>query len=29
MLGYQRKNEEVDLREFGVNLISNSVCAVA
>jgi hypothetical protein len=26
MLGYQRKNEVGNLREFGVNQISNSVC---
>jgi hypothetical protein len=29
MLGYQRKNIEGNLREFGVNLVSNIVCALA
>jgi len=29
MLGYQRKYEVGNLREFGVNVISNSVCELA
>jgi hypothetical protein len=28
MLGYQSKNEEGNLRKFGLNPISNSVCAL-
>jgi len=29
MLRYQRKNEVGNLREFGLNLVSNIICAVA
>jgi len=29
MLGYRRKREAENLREFGLNLIINSVCALA